>query len=351
MTTLGTTRSNRGTDDPEARIALGHHRARDGTTGGPVWLDADRPHATIVVGKRGTGKSHTLGVLAEGVTAAPGVTPTVLDPMGEFGALGAEVHPPQVDPNAVPARAWPSLVGLDPTEPAGGLVWEAVERAEDLAGALAVLADTAGTDADRSLVRVARTHLRRARRWGVFDSDGLEPSRFTEPGPTVLNCAGVPPPATNAVSRAVARICYERRVAGAGDRLPWLFVDEAHVLFDGIAAPAVRRLFTRGRTPGVSVVCATQRPAAVPSVAVSQADMVVAHALQSGADVDRLVAARPRADGLRDRIPSERGVALVADDTTETTATVRVRNRRTADNGASPRASDFVTGDGADDPP
>ncbi|MFB6176588.1 MAG: ATP-binding protein, partial [Halobaculum sp.] len=297
-------------------------------------------------GKRGTGKSHTLGVLAEGLAAAPGVTPTVIDPMGEFGSLGEEHDPPRVRPDAIPPRAWPSLVGLDPTGAAGGLVWRAVARTDELDAALAAL--TESTEVDPSVVRVAHNHLERARRWGVFDSSGIDPARFTDPEPLVLNCAGLPEPATNAVCRAVARRCYERRVAGAGRRLPWLVVDESHVVFDGVAAPALDRLYTRGRTPGVSVVCATQRPAALPSVAVSQADLVVAHAVRSGADRDRLVAARPDAERLRDRIPDERGTAVVADDATETTVTVRVRDRRTTDGGASPRASDFADRDSAD---
>ena len=332
------------------RIPLGRHRARDGTVGGPVRLDVNRPHAAVIVGKRGTGKSHTLGVLAEGLAATAGVTPTVVDPMGEFGGIGREHDPPRVRPSAVPPRAWPSLVGLDPTSEAGGLVWRAVERADGVADALETL-DGVGTDADPAVARVARNHLERAQRWDVFDPDGLDRTAFTRPEPLVLNCAGLPKPATNAVCRAVARGCYERRVAGVGARLPWLLVDEAHVAFDGVAAPGLRRLFTRGRTPGVSVVCATQRPSAVPEVVVSQADLVVAHAVRAGADRNRLVAARPDADRLRERIPAERGTAVVADDATETTVTVCVRDRRTADRGASPRASDFADRGACDDRP
>lgn len=163
-----------------------------------------------------------------------------------------------------------------------------------------------------------------------------------------MDCAGLPDPAINAVCRAIARACYERRPCSArpdaerrecGQRLPWLFVDEAHVAFEGVAAPALRRLYTRGRTPGVSVVCATQRPTAVPAVAVSQADLLVAHRLTSGADVDHLLAARPRSDRLRERIPSERGTALIVDDATDRSVLAHVRARDTPDHGASPAAS------------
>ena len=50
-------------DGPVGR--LGSYRARDGSAGAPLSLDLDGPHAVSVVGKRGYGKSYTLGVLAE----------------------------------------------------------------------------------------------------------------------------------------------------------------------------------------------------------------------------------------------------------------------------------------------
>jgi len=37
-----------------------------------VWLDLDREHVIAVVGKRGSGKTHTLGVLVEGLVTALG---------------------------------------------------------------------------------------------------------------------------------------------------------------------------------------------------------------------------------------------------------------------------------------
>src|ERR1700729_4032449 len=33
-----------------------------------VWLDLDREHVIAIVGKRGSGKTHTLGVLVEGLS-------------------------------------------------------------------------------------------------------------------------------------------------------------------------------------------------------------------------------------------------------------------------------------------
>ena len=361
MTVLGRDTERTGRPESNARrddhtLQLGRHRARDGTTGGVVRLDTDRPHAGLVVGKRGTGKSHTLGVLAEGVASAPGVTPIVLDTMGEFsGVAGADsggiVHDqPQVRATDLPPRAWPELVGLDPTGAAGGLVWQLAAENGTLAEMIAAVQPQSGDGLDVSdaVRRVVGNHLRRARRWGVFDSDGLALDElFTDGTATVLDCSGLSPPATNAVCRVLARRCYERCLGSDVARLPWLFVDEAHVCFDGIAAPALERLYTQGRTPGVSVVCATQRPAALPAVPISQSGLVVAHALTSEADIARLAETRPTylTEGFRAQLPSERGTALVVDDTDERAHTVRVRERRTEHGGATPRASRTVASD------
>jgi len=109
----------------------------------------------------------------------------------------------------------------------------------------------------------------------------------------------------------------------------------------GVADPALRTLLTRGRAPGVSLVCATQRPGALPSVAVSQSDLLVAHRLTAERDLDRLAEAEATylAGDLASRLPTETGEALVVDDATETAHTVRIRERRTPHGGGSPSAS------------
>nr|WP_267903052.1 glutamate-1-semialdehyde 2,1-aminomutase [Halobacterium bonnevillei] len=137
-----------------------------------------------------------------------------------------------------------------------------------------------------------------------------------------------------AVVAAVADDLYRAAVAG-NRRLPWLLVDEAHACATGVAADAIETLYTRGRAPGASVVLATQRPSALPEVAVSQSDLLVAHRLTAGKDVDALAATRPTylAESLAERLPARTGDALVVDDATETVCSVRVRERRTEHHG------------------
>ena len=220
-------------------------------------------------------------------------------------------------------------------------MWRAV--AESLAPTIAAAREyVADTDAGSATRRAADAHLALAAEWDAFDPDGVTPRALASGEPTVLDCSGLAPAAAGAVCAAVARGLYDARFRDAVDRLPWLFVDEAHAFFDGVASASPATPLTRGRTPGVLLACATQRPAALPSVTVSQADLLMAHRLHSRADIDALASARPLAvaGDLADRLSTGVGEALVVDDASETATTVRVRERRTPDDGANPRASD-----------
>jgi hypothetical protein len=314
----------------ESTCRLGRHLARDGSAGGAVEVDLARPHAACVVGKRGAGKSYTLGVVAEGLCRAPGVVPVVADPMGAFDGLaatGATVRAPRVRAAALPSRAWPGLVGLDPAGGPGSLVWRVATERDTLAAMRSAVAEA---DASADVRRAAGNALALAASWEVFDPDGFAAPR----DPTVLSLSGVPSAAAGAAVRVVAAALYEARVDGDGP-LPWLLVDEAHAFVDGVAWPAVERLLTRGRAPGVSVVLATQRPGALPAVARSQADLLVAHRLSGRADREALADARPSfvTGPLVDRLPTATGEALVFDDATERAHAVRVRERRTPHGG------------------
>jgi hypothetical protein len=354
------------TDDVDADTAtdasaghLGHHRARDGSRGAPVAVDLDRPHAGLVVGKRGYGKSYTLGVLAEAAARARGLAPVVVDPMGVFGGLAAEtsgdvdavpatvVRDPTVRADAIPPERWPALVGADADDPAGALVWHAASAAPTLREMRTVVADA---DADPATVRAASNRLQRAAAWGVFDPDGLDARTLAGGEATVLDCSGLDDAPANAVAAGVAAALYRARVDGGRgssgteptiDRLPWLLVDEAHAFVSGVASAPLRRILTRGRAPGVSLVVATQRPSALPDVAVSQSDLRIVHRLTAGPDLDALAAADPAYldDDLSEILPTAPGEALVIDDTAEAVRTVAVRERDTPHGGDSPRAS------------
>lgn len=335
---------------PTAR--LGRYRAIDGSDGAGLWIDLDRPHAALVVGKRGFGKSYTLGVLAEELARAGGVAPVVIDPMGVFRTLAAGttdptaapvpatvVSTPSVAPEVLDPKSWCGLLGLAPDSGAGALVWAAARASSTVDGMIDHVqsADAAETDQ-----RAAANYLSLANSWGAFDPNGLSAEQLATPEVTVIDVSGMDSAPTKAVARGIAEVLYRARIDQQIDRLPWLLVDEAHALFDGIARPAFETLLTRGRSPGVSLVAATQRPSAAPAVLASQADLLLSHRLTARADIEALQAVRPSyaEQSLTEQMPTDPGEVIVVDDTTETVHTARVRQRDTPHGGSSPRASE-----------
>ncbi|KDE58640.1 ATPase [Halostagnicola sp. A56] len=339
----------RGADEADGPVGhLGHYRALDGSAGAPLYLDLDGPHAALVVGKRGYGKSYTLGVLAEALAQVPGVAPILIDPMGVFDTLAASpdddilatiLDRPAIDPSTLDPRSWCALVGLDPESGAGGLLWRAAQERATLE---AMRDRIESADAPRSDVRAATNHLDLAASWGVFESGGTAAKDICGPEVTVIDVSGMDDAPMNAICRGVAETLYRARVTDSVDRLPWLVVDEAHTFFDGVAGPALETILTRGRAPGVSFVAATQRPSSVPAVGISQSDIVLSHRLTSRPDLEALERARPTYMNatIEERMPDAPGDVVVIDDATETTHAGRIRERETAHGGASPRASD-----------
>lgn len=337
---------------------IGSFRARDGSAGIDVGLDVDSPHVALVVGKRGYGKSYTLGVLAEELAAVPGIGPIIVDPMGVFETLARDgiaqiegpkgvnvtagqvqhIKHPRVTIGTLPPRALCVLLDLDPTGPAGSLLWR---EAEDASSIDELTAAVRAADADPVAIRAVCNHLEAARTWDVFDPAGIDPQGLGSAPLTVLDCSHLSDGPMNALLRAIATGLYEQAVTGAPDRLPWLIIDEAHTFFDGIAAPALRRILTRGRQPGVSFVAATQRPAALPEVAIAQADLLLSHRLTAGPDREALERMAPSYLGgtFTERMPTAPGEVLLVDDVSERCHHVSIRERYTSHGGDAPRVS------------
>jgi hypothetical protein len=329
---------------------LGRYRALDGSEGAPIHVDLDGPHAVMVVGKRGYGKSYTMGVLAEALSRSNAVAPVVVDPMGTFDTLAAErsgdpvpttvVDEPAVTPDSLDPRSWCALLGLSPESGAGGLIWQAAQESSTLD---AMCKHVAATDAPETDKRAARNHLTLADTWDIFDPHGLSAAELGGSAVTVVDVSGLDTAPMNAVVRGVGEALYRARVAETIPRLPWLLVDEAHTFFDRVAGAALKTILTRGRAPGVSLVLATQRPSAVPAVGISQSDLLLSHRLTSHADLDALEAAQPTYmnESLCERLPTAPGEVVIVDDSTETIHAAQIRERETPHGGDSPSASDL----------
>ncbi|TYT60953.1 ATP-binding protein [Natrialba swarupiae] len=330
---------------------LGRYRALDGSEGAKLFVDLDGPHAMLIVGKRGYGKSFTLGVVAEELARSPGVAPVIVDPMGVFATLaepadGESVPIEVVDRPAVAAsvldpRSWCSLLGLSPESGAGGLVWQAAQEADTLE---AMSRRVEAIDAPTTDTRAATNHLSLAESWEVFDPEGLDAADLASTAATVVDVSGLDAAPMNAVCRGIGEALYRARIDETIDRLPWLMIDEAHTFFDGVAEAALHTILTRGRAPGVSLVFATQRPSAVTDTAISQSDVLISHRLTAEADLEALEAAQPTYmnESLDERLPTEPGQVVVIDDATETIHAAQIRFRDTPHGGGSPSAREIA---------
>ena len=110
---------------------------RDIKTGENVYIDDEKSHAVLVCGKRGSGKSYTLGVLVEELMEQKELNKDFLiimiDPMGIYYTLAQENYEQEellwdwgLSPKGYPVRV---IVPGDPEELYGGAeVVEAIER-------------------------------------------------------------------------------------------------------------------------------------------------------------------------------------------------------------------------------
>ncbi|MDD4496685.1 MAG: DUF87 domain-containing protein, partial [Methanosarcinaceae archaeon] len=76
----------------EGRLFLGNYLALDRSKGAAVFLDALKPHALLICGKRGYGKSYTMGCILEELALLPphirkNLAALVIDTMGVFWTM------------------------------------------------------------------------------------------------------------------------------------------------------------------------------------------------------------------------------------------------------------------------
>ncbi len=131
----------------------------------------------------------------------------------------------------------------------------------------------------------------------------------------------------------------------------WMFIDEAHMFLPREGeTPATEVLINewlrQGRHPGLSLVFATQRPAALHSDVISQSDIIICHRITAQDDISALEAIRPTymREGIGDalkKMGTEKGVAFIIDDTSETAHVVRIRPRKSWHGGDEPSALDI----------
>ncbi|MGC8884915.1 MAG: ATP-binding protein [Candidatus Nanoarchaeia archaeon] len=201
----------------------------------PIYLDVANPHVILVCGKRGSGKSYTLSVIAEGIVDLPpnistNIAGLIFDTMGIFWTMkypnyrddallrewglrpknysplvyvpfglyenyqsqGVPVDFPfAIKPSEVSADSWCEIFDLDLISGPGTLIDRALEAAREKYGEdfdIDELIECAKQDSRSSTEEknIVENRFQAAKRWGLFKKEGTPITELFRGGTTTI---------------------------------------------------------------------------------------------------------------------------------------------------------------------
>ena len=274
-------------------LSIGNYMALDHSRGAAVYLDALKPHVVLICGKRGYGKSYTMGCLLEELSLLePDIkrrlASFVIDTMGIFWTMNypntfeaptlknwncapvgleAEIFVPEgkveayrkrninVKPFSIPVRElsgnqWCRIFNIEEVSPPGILLLRAVESLRERGDTYSfeeILSEIArDTRSDEASKGAVENYFRAVNSWGLFSKEGTSLSALVSGGKTTILdvstlenenvCAATVSILAGKLyeARLEARRAYEKKLMGEKsfeEEFPmvWLFIDEAHI--------------------------------------------------------------------------------------------------------------------------
>lgn len=289
--------------------------------------------------------------------------------IGHYRKMNIEAKPFSISPPELSGYDWCSLFGFDPISQIGVFLLKTIEEIKENTKefSLVNIIDHINIDeeADTTLRSAAKNYFRSAISWGIFHEKGIILSDIIRKGKvSILDLSSIDNQNIKAIAVKIlgskiynesirSRRIYEQREMGENpvdDVIPmvWMFVDEAHLFLPlNGETPAtsvlVNEWLRQGRQPGLSIIFATQRPAALHPDVMSQSDVIICHRITAQDDISALEAVRPTymreriGDSLK-KMGSEKGVAFIVDDNSESAHIVRMRPRKSWHGGDEPSA-------------
>jgi energy-coupling factor transporter ATP-binding protein EcfA2 len=213
----------------KASVYLGKQYVKMGQTtamSNNLYLDVSTSHVVLVCGKRGTGKSTTLGVIAEGIAKQPeeikeNLSVLILDTLGIFWSmkypnlrqekllqewglkpesLGVKVYTPKgkfqeykkrgipvdfsfsLKPGDMSAEDWTMLFNIDFLSPAGVLISRVIGENPMNSFQKIIAEIKKDKKSDVHTRETAEGLFKTAASWGVFDEKGSELEDILKPG-------------------------------------------------------------------------------------------------------------------------------------------------------------------------
>jgi len=272
-------------------LNIGRYYALDGSLGSSVYLDGLKPHVITICGKRGYGKSYTMGVFIEEMgrleeEARKNIGMLIIDTLGifwtfaypnkrqeedlkrwgmeaekfditifsspenveEYGRKGIDAHPLLIKTSELEPHHWAQLFNISPTSYVAAAIGRAVNDLRDREEfSIDEMIDYMRNDArlkDEVKV-VAENLLQMAKSWKIFDRKGVEITDIIKGGrTTVLDVSPYPEELKIVMVALLGRKIFERRVMerkkyeeavmekkSIEEEMPltWMAIDEAHV--------------------------------------------------------------------------------------------------------------------------
>ena len=207
---------------------------KDVSLANQVYLDAASPHIILVAGKRGSGKSYTLSVIAEGLLDLPkdvsnNISTLIFDTLGIFWTMkypnyrddlllkewglapknyspiiyvpfglfkkyqekGIPVDIPfALKPNEVSAESWAEIFNLELVSGEGTLLERVVDAANTTLGDYEIddlielaVSDHRSNDTERNVIE---NRLLAAKKWGIFGKNGTNISQLFKGGTNTI---------------------------------------------------------------------------------------------------------------------------------------------------------------------
>lgn len=336
-------------------IFIGKHIVGSGEeahTTAPILMDVLRPHILMLSGKRGQGKSYSMGVFIEELTKLPhsikkNLCSLVIDTQGIFWTMkspsekdalmlsqwnmkpsGFDVHvyvpegqiemyrKSNVDfdssfsfmPSELSVEDWTSVFNFDPDSPIGILLQRTVSKLREIKKDYSIndiiyfVKKQEGFETEKMNLE---NRFLAATDWGIFGEANapviLEPGKVS-----VLDVSLTPQNVRALLVALISRKVFNERVAARRKEetaeiemttikripMPWIFIDEAHNFMPNEGTTAAMdillKIVKEGRQPGITLVLATQRPEKLHEDALAQCDIIISHRLTAKADIDAL---------------------------------------------------------------
>lgn len=380
---------------------------RNSETKEPIYVESDRSRAILICGKRGSGKSYTMGVFLEELYSQENSLVIVIDPLRNFYTMsrandeqsddlyrwnlsprgipvrllipgdpvkrygqkvidalishGVQVESFRINPGDLTPETWLGLFDLSLTEPMGLALYRNVSQLRHSQGVHFSLEDLIEKVKKSSRAKETTTEALLARlevaldEWDIFSGYYQEISEVFDIHAVNVIDVGVLGSSRLGLRNLVVLILTQdlfckrsqarlQEELGLQTDIPkvWLAIDEAQEFVPSgrtsLSKESLIQWVKEGRQPGLSLIAATQQPAAIDREILSQCDLILAHKVTTTDDVDALnrLSHNYMASELKQylRQIDRKGEALMVDDEAETVKIAQIRPRRSRHGGA-----------------